>query len=69
VCTEQHDVARLRVGEDLPAAKVGVGILQAAGKDDKHRRQQRFRHLAACFFCKATHILLSSLSQWSTFTG
>ena len=27
VGAEEHDVARLRVGEDLAAAKVGVGIL------------------------------------------
>jgi len=62
VGAEEHDIARLRVGEDLSAAEVGVGVLQAAGKDDEHSRQHRFRHLAVCFFCKGTHVMLSSLS-------
>ena len=46
---EEHDVARLGVGEYAAAAEVGIGVLQAAGEDDEGGHQQRFGHLPAGF--------------------
>ena len=42
----QHDVARLGIGKYLAPAEIGVGVLQAAGENDKRGGQQGFRHLA-----------------------
>lgn len=47
ICAQQDDVARLRVCENLTAAKIGVRILQTAGQDYKHGREHGFGHLAA----------------------
>ena len=49
VRAEQHDVARLGVGEHLAPAEVGIGILQAAGENDERGGQQGFRHLPGVF--------------------
>ena len=42
---QKHDVARLRVGKDLPAADIGIGVLKAAGERDEDRRMERVGHL------------------------
>ena len=42
---QKHDVARLRVGKDLPAADIGIGVLKAARERDEHGRLERVGHL------------------------
>ena len=42
---QKHDVARLRVGKDLPAADIGIGVLKAARERDEHGRMERVGHL------------------------
>ena len=46
----QDDVAGLGVGEYLPPAEIGVGVLQTAGQDDQHCREIGIGHLTGMVF-------------------
>ena len=46
---QQHDVARLGVGVHFAAEKVGISVLQAAGKGQKHGDEEGLGHLAPAF--------------------
>ena len=47
ICAEQHDVAGLAIGKYLVPAKVSIGVLEAAGQNDKGSSQHGFGHLTA----------------------
>ena len=44
-CAQKHDVAGLRVGEDLTAADIGIGVLKATGERNKDRCAEGIGHL------------------------
>ena len=46
-CAQKHDVAGLRVGEDLTAADLGIGVLKAAGERVEDRCAEGIGHLPA----------------------
>lgn len=57
---EQNDIAGLRVCEYTAPRKIGVSVLQAAGKRQKSSRQKGVRHLLLpVFFEKLSHVLPS----------
>lgn len=55
--SQKDEVARLGIGEDLSPDKVGIGVLQTAGKGQKSDGPEGFRHLLLGSF--QLHVLSS----------